>query len=160
MQAPHTVGTPTPSPSFLCPAHIMPRSPLAFPKTVAAVLLQEQLRKSLLTRIADKLEEGGQHPSPTRLASALSPSRSKAQFEDTIPGAAHPSKSTMSTLIHHMQSVAWLSSLLQFTGSACLHALSISQICRDACLWYTKQSLSGLGETATGFSLYWWIHNS
>ncbi|KAL3131117.1 hypothetical protein ABBQ38_000423 [Trebouxia sp. C0009 RCD-2024] len=50
-----------------------------------ASLTQEQLRKSLLTRIADKLEEGGQHPSPTRLASALSPSRSKAQLEDTIP---------------------------------------------------------------------------
>ena len=57
---------------------------------VGAILLQEQLRKSLLARIADKLEEGGQHPSPSRLASALSPSRSKAQFEDTIPGAALP----------------------------------------------------------------------
>lgn len=71
--------------------------------------LQEQLRKSLLTRIADKLEEGGQHPSPTRLASALSPSRSKAQLEDTIPGAASPSHTTVSDfVIHNMQFVAWL----------------------------------------------------
>ena len=51
--------------------------------------LQEQLRKSLLARIADKLEEGGQHPSPTRMASALSPSQSKAQLQDTIPGLSH-----------------------------------------------------------------------
>ena len=62
---------------------------LDLPLTVLVLYpLQEQLRKSLLARIADKLEEGGQHPSPSRLVSALSPSRSKAQFEDTIPGAA------------------------------------------------------------------------
>ena len=60
------------------------------PDYLGAVPLQEQLRKSLLVRIADKLEEGGQHPSPCRLNSALSPSRSKAQFEDTIPGDALP----------------------------------------------------------------------
>lgn len=70
-------------------------SRLGSPDQLALYPLQEQLRKSLLARIADKLEEGGQHPSPSRLVSALSPSRSKAQFEDTIPGAASPS--TVST---------------------------------------------------------------
>ncbi|DBA84102.1 hypothetical protein WJX77_003908 [Trebouxia sp. C0004] len=53
-----------------------------------ASLSQEQLRKSLVARIADKLEEGSQgQPSggSTRLPSALSPSRSRAQVGDTIP---------------------------------------------------------------------------
>ncbi len=52
-------------------------------------MMQEQLRKSLVARIANKLEEGDQgqlSKGSTRLPSALSPSRSRAQFEDTIPG--------------------------------------------------------------------------
>ncbi|KAL0041863.1 hypothetical protein WJX79_007162 [Trebouxia sp. C0005] len=53
-----------------------------------ASLSQEQLRKSLVARIADKLEgapQGQPSGGSTRLPSALSPSRSRAQFEDTIP---------------------------------------------------------------------------
>lgn len=52
-------------------------------------MLQEQLRRSLVARIADKLEEGGQGQhagGAARLPSALSPSHSRAQFDDTIPG--------------------------------------------------------------------------
>lgn len=58
------------------------------------------MRKSLVSRIADKLVEGGQcAESPTRLPSALSPSRSRAQFEDTIPGIAFESGHTVSVVL-------------------------------------------------------------